>query len=174
MKVALFLTTELEPARALAQQVRRDHAEATVHVYVRDEQREPLAAELAGWDVRRDKPAGGRLRFVRALRRERYDRVVVAWHGGERWLPLRLLAPFVGARQVLAGDERGRWRTVRWHAPWTWAGHVARRAAGVKVLTVLRVVATCYRRTLGALIATLLALPMALALVLGALPGRKS
>jgi hypothetical protein len=122
-------------------------------VFVRDEHRAPLAADLEHCDVRRDKPAGGKVAFVRALRRERFDLLVVAWHGGERPQPLRFVALFAGARQVIAVDEFGREHRVVWWQPWTWGLHALRRLSEIKAATVARWVAALYRATVGLAVA---------------------
>jgi hypothetical protein len=153
VKLALFLTTELGPARVLLDRVLDRHPDEVPSVFVRDEHRAPLAGDLEHCDVRRDKPAGGKVAFVRALRRERFDRLIVAWHGGERPQPLRLVALFAGARQVIAVDEFGRERVVVWWQPWTWGLHALRRASEVKAATVARWLAACYRATVGFVLA---------------------
>ncbi|HZT54648.1 MAG TPA: hypothetical protein VFA35_00370, partial [Burkholderiaceae bacterium] len=61
MKIALFLTTELGPARILLDKVLDRHGGEVPSVFVRDEHRVPLTADLEHCDVRRDKPAGGKL-----------------------------------------------------------------------------------------------------------------
>lgn len=174
MKVAVFATCEAEPARQLLAAVRARHPGGELAVFVRDEHRDELAADLRGLDVRRDKPAGGKLAFVRALRRERFDELVVAWHGGERMQPLRLVAMFAGARRVVAVDERGRERTVAWSRPWTWAGHALRRGLSLPPLALLRGIAACYRATIGLLLGSLLLLPMAIQLWLARVLGRRT
>lgn len=155
MRIALFLTTGREAARELLRRVRAAHPQARLCAFVRDDDRAALGADLAGCEVRRDKPAGGRLAFVRALRRERFDRLWVAWHGGERFQPLRLVALVAGARLVIAVDERGRERAVRWFLPWSWAGHALRRAAATDARTAARAAAGLYRWTVGAAVAGL-------------------
>ena len=174
MKCALFLTTEAGPALRLLAQLRREFPGEALVVFVRDDHRDELAAALAGCDVRRDKAVGGKVAFVRALRKERFDRIVVAWHDGERFQPLRLVALLGGARQVVAIDERGREWVVRWHAPWTWIGHALRRLSHLRAVTVLRVVAGCYRATVGVAFAVVALVPTALGLWVGGVPGRKS
>ncbi|MGE3174341.1 MAG: hypothetical protein AB7O97_17055 [Planctomycetota bacterium] len=159
MRVALFLTAELEPALALARRVRAEHAEAALVCFVRDEHREAVAAALPGVELRRDKPAGGKAAFVRALRRERFDLLVVAWHGGARFQPLRLVALVCGASRVVAVDERGKQMPVRWLAPQTWGGHAVRRLSATKAITALRLLAFAYRWTVGAAVAMVLLAP---------------
>jgi hypothetical protein len=174
MRVALFLTTELAGAMALVGRVRQQFPGATVTAFVRDEHREALAPLLTECDVRRDKPAGGKLQFVRALRRERFDAAVVAWHGGERLQPLRLVALVCGARRVVAVDERWVERDVCWYRPWTWAGHALRRLAHSKPMAVLRLGAAVYRCTIGLAVAVILLLPAAARMWRIGEPGRRS
>jgi hypothetical protein len=152
VRIALFLTTELGPARVLLDKVLDRHEGEVPSVFVRDEHCAPLAADLEHCDVRRDKPAGGKVAFVRALRRERFDLLLVAWHGGERFQPLRFVALFAGARQVIAVDEFGRERVVVWWQPWTWGLHALRRATEVKAASVARWIAALYRATVGLLV----------------------
>jgi len=173
VRIALFATTEAPQALALLAHVRRRHPGAAIAAFVRDEHRVELAQALQGCDVRRDKPAGGRVAFVRALRRERFDLAVVAWHGGERLQPLRLVALLCGARAVVAVDETMRERQVALLRPWTWAGHALRRLARVRAVTWLCAAAACYRVTFGALVAALWLLPAALRWRFGRGPGRQ-
>jgi len=162
MRIAVFVTTDASAGAALLQDVRARHRDAAIVAFVNDDDRRALAPALAGLEVRRDKPVGGKLAFVRALRRERFDLLVVAWHGGERVLPLRLVALLAGAGRVVARDERGRERDVSLVRPWTWAGHAARRLAAIKITTLLRAAAASYRWSIGLVVAGVRLLPAAL------------
>lgn len=172
MRLAVFLTAEREAADRLLARVRADWPDAAVVALANDEDREWLAARHAGVELRRDKPAGGKLAFVKAMRRESFDLVVVAWHGGERLQPLRLVALALGS-PVRVSDERGRLRAVAWWQPWTWAPHLLRRGLGADPLHVARLGAACYRATLGLLLA-IVWLPLRLLLARSARrgPGR--
>lgn len=148
MKVAVFLTCERAAAFDLLAAVRARWLDATVVAFANDEDRAALQAAAPGIEFRRDKPPGGKLRFVRALRGEQFDRAVVAWHGGERLQPLRLVALAIGC-PVLALDERSRERAVAWWQPWSWAPHLVRRGLRADALQAARVVAMLYRSTVG-------------------------
>jgi len=152
MKVAVFLTTDREAADQLLARVRADWPDAAIVGFANDEDREWLAARHAAIELRRDKPPGGKPAFVKSLRREAFDRVVVAWHGGERFQPLRLVALALG-RPALAIDDRGRERRVIWWQPWTWAPHLLRRGLRADPLYVARLAASCYRASIGLLLA---------------------
>ena len=154
MKVALFLTTERGPAVALAKRVHEQHPNADLSIFVRDEDRSLMADTFPDAEIRRDKPAGSKKAFVAALRRERFDHLVVAWYGGERPQPLRLVAMFAGARRVLAVDETGREFRVAWYLPWTWGIHTARRLAKMDTWALLRACGAFYRATLGLVVAS--------------------
>ncbi len=167
MKIGLFLTTDLGAALELLARVRREAPDAQLAVFVKDDHRDDLAWALHGCEVRRDKPLGGKLAFVRALRRERFDRLIVAWHGGERFQPLRLVALWCGAREVVAIDEHGQERVVRWYAPQTWVAHAVRRLQRARAATLLRLAARAYRLTIGVVVASVLLLPTGLGLWLG-------
>jgi hypothetical protein len=167
MRIAVMLTTTPDLAAPLLARLRARHPGSQFTTFVRDEDRAALQPALAGCDVRRDKPAGGRLRFLRALRQERFDLLVVAWHGGDRSQPLRAAALFAGAQRLLVVDERGREWSVCWYLPWTWAGHACRRAAAIELLALLRVLAAGYRATLGLALACLLLLGFVLLHPLG-------
>ncbi len=163
MKVAVFLTAERDAAVALLASCRARWPAAALVAFANDEDRVWIGDRSPGVELRRDKPPGGKLRFVRALRAERFDQVAVAWHGGERFQPLRLVALLLGA-PTLAVDDRGRERRVVWWQPWTWAGHAARRVLKADPLAVARGLAASYRATLGALLAVFW-LPLRLLLV---------
>lgn len=159
MKAAMMLTTDGPAALALAQKLRSELPNARWTAYVRDDDRELLLPVLAGCDVRRDKPQGSKLQFLRALRAEQFDLVVVAWHGGERFPPLRAAALFAGATDAVAVDERGRHFAVRWWAPWTWAEHFVRRLGQAKLLRLLRLCASLWRQSGGRLVRRLVLAP---------------
>ncbi|MBL9078479.1 MAG: hypothetical protein JNL08_13300 [Planctomycetes bacterium] len=167
----MFLTCDRAAADALLARVRARWPDALLVGFANDEDRDWLAARHATVELRRDKPPGGRLAFVRALRRERFAEVVVAWHGGERLQPLRLAALALG-RLALATDERGNERRVGWWRPWTWGPHLLRRGLTADPLFVARCLAACYRATLG-LVLALVWLPLRLAVLrLCGRPGR--
>lgn len=151
MKVAVFLTCERAAALELLAAVCARWLDATVVAFANDEDRAALQAAAPGIEFRRDKPPGGRLQFVRALRGERFDRAVVAWHGGERFQPLRVVALAIGC-PVLAIDERGRERSVGWWRPWSWLPHLVRRGLRADALQVARAAAAVYRATVGLLL----------------------
>lgn len=154
MKVAVFLTCERAAAEALLQRLGERWPDARLVAYANDEDREALAARQPQVEFRRDKPPGGKAAFVKALRATGFERVVVAWHGGERFLPLRLVALLLG-RPVLAVDERDRERTVALWQPWTWAPHLLRRGLTADPLFVARCAAAGYRATFGLVLAVL-------------------
>lgn len=149
MKALLLLSTnDAATARELLRSWRSRHQDCRWTVVVRDDDRGPLAAELAGLDVRRDKPAGGKWAFVQALRAERFDLLVVAWHGGERFQPLRLAALFCGARRLVVVDDRGREFAGGLLQSGCWR-HGLRRLAGLQAIAIVRGLAAVYRSTLG-------------------------
>ncbi|HEX5050615.1 MAG TPA: hypothetical protein VFZ65_02475 [Planctomycetota bacterium] len=152
MKVAAFLTAERAAATALLAAWRARWPDARFTAFANDEDRAALQAGAPGVEFRRDKPPGGKLAFVRALRREGFSQVLVAWHGGERVLPLRVAALLLGC-PVLAVDERGRERAVALRRPWTWMPHLLRRAVRTDALQFARLAAAGYRCTLGVLVA---------------------
>ncbi|HEU4419182.1 MAG TPA: hypothetical protein VFT55_09605, partial [Planctomycetota bacterium] len=128
-------------------------ADATVTVVAGDADRVRLRSELAGCAVVPDKPAGGKLAFVRELRRRRFDVALVAWTGGDLFQPMRLVALFAGARRVEIVDERGRWFRARWSAPWPLLGHALRRLGSAKADAFLRALGWLYRWSIGLLLA---------------------
>ncbi|MBL8750984.1 MAG: hypothetical protein JNK78_17625 [Planctomycetes bacterium] len=152
MRVALFLTADRAGASALLAAARARWPGATFVAFANDEDRAALQMAAPGIEFRRDKPAGGKAAFVKSLRAERFDHVVVAWHGGERVQPLRVVALLLGA-PVLVRDERGRETTVAWWQPWRWGPHLLRRAARTDALQFARAAAAAYRATVGALVA---------------------
>lgn len=152
MKIALFATTTREEAEELVRSTRARWPDAELVVFANDSDRAALPAHATGATFRPDKPAGGKVAFVRALRAERFDLAIAAWHGGERLQPLRVVALLLGCR-VLAHDERGRERAVAWWQPWTWGGHLVRRAARTDTLQFARIAGAVYRATVGLLVA---------------------
>jgi len=147
-RIAVFLTTERQAAGELLATCRRRWPDATIVAFANDDDRAALQAAAPGLEVRRDKPPGGKVAFVRALRRERFDLAVAAWHGGERLQPLRTVALLLGC-PALVVDERGRETTLVWWQPWRWAPHLFRRALRTDALQFARAVAAVYRATLG-------------------------
>jgi hypothetical protein len=155
VKAALFLTAEADSARALLAAWQMRHPEAQWTVFVRDDLRTPLASALAGCELRRDKAIGSRMAMLRALRRERFDLLVVAWQGGDRSEPLKLAAWCSGARRVIAVDERQREIEVRWSWPWAAMHHCSRRLVSMPPGAWLRPMCAVYRATLGGLLGTI-------------------
>ncbi|HZN40929.1 MAG TPA: hypothetical protein VFD82_19140 [Planctomycetota bacterium] len=155
MNAIFFLTpAAADGAPALFAAYRaRVSADAAVTVVAGDADRVRLRSEFAGNAVVPDKPARGKLAFVRELRRQRFDVALVAWTGGGSFQPMRLVALFAGARRVEVLDERGRWFRARWSAPWPLLGHALRRLAGAKSDAFLRVFAAFYRWSIGLLLA---------------------
>ncbi|MEO6595473.1 MAG: hypothetical protein ABIP94_12035 [Planctomycetota bacterium] len=152
MRVAAFLTADRTAAISLLAAWRVLWPQAEFVVFANDEDRATLQASAPGVEFRRDKPPTGKLAFVRALRREGFSQVAVAWHGGERILPLRVVALLLGC-PVLAVDERGRERAVGLWRPWTWLPHLLRRAACTDALQYSRLAAAGYRCSVGLLVA---------------------
>jgi hypothetical protein len=128
---------------------------AVLVVFARDEDRAAVLAALPGADVRRDKPAGGKLAFVRRLRAEKFDLAVVAWQGGERIQPMKIAALLIGARRTIVVDRRGRRSEVRWLLPWTWFGPALRAGLATDPVLVVAAVCACYRATVGLLVGAL-------------------
>lgn len=159
MKAAMMLTTESEEALAMARRLRAGMPDADWTAFVRDDDRETLLPALIGCRICSDKPRGSKLSFLRDLRAQRFDVVFVAWHGGERPQPLKLVALCMGAKDVIACDVGGRSFSVRWWAPWTWAEHALRRLGQLRVLRALRVCASLYRATLGRVVEALALVP---------------
>jgi hypothetical protein len=154
MKVAVFLTCDRAAAFALLATCRARWLDATLIAFANDEDRAALQTDAPGIEFRRDKPPGGKLAFVRALRQERFDLAVAAWHGGERLQPLRVAALLLGCRTLVV-DERGRETTVAWWQPWRWGVHLVRRALRTDALQFARAAAAVWRWTVGLLIAVL-------------------
>jgi hypothetical protein len=124
-----------------------------VTVVAGDADRARLRSELAGCSVVPDKPTGGKLAFVRELRRRRFDMALVAWTGGDFFQPMRLAALFAGARRVEVLDDRGRWFEARWSAPWSLCRHALRRLPSTRLDTILRGLGGVYRWSIGLVLA---------------------
>ncbi|HEX6810812.1 MAG TPA: hypothetical protein VF384_04230 [Planctomycetota bacterium] len=131
----------------------RAGAEASVTVVAGDADRAWLPDEFAGCTVVPDKPTGGKLAFVRELRRRRFDKALVAWTGGDWFQPMRLVALMIGAQRVEILDDRGRWFAARWSAPWPLLRHALRRLPQTKADTILRAFGALYRWSIGLVLA---------------------
>jgi hypothetical protein len=151
MRVICFVTPPAgQPAAGLIEAFRaRVPAGAAVTVVAGNVDRIAAAAGFPGCEVLPDKPAGAKGAFVRELRRRRYDLALVAWTGGERIRPMRVVALVAGARRVLVLDERGRWFEAGWSRPWSLSGHALRRLGGMKFDDLLWLLAAVYRWTIG-------------------------
>jgi hypothetical protein len=151
MQVICFATPRAEESAAplVAAFRTRVPVDAVVTVVAGDQDRALWRSEFAGCEVVPDKPAGSKFAFVRELRRRRFDLALVAWTGGDRFRPMRLVALLAGARRVLVLDERGRWFAARGLWPWAMCRHALRRLAGTKADTCLRGLAAVYRWSVG-------------------------
>lgn len=154
-RIAVFLTAEVDPARTLLGRILDRHPDDVVVAYVSVDAKWLMKDDLEYCVVRPDKPVGGKAAFVRALRRDAFDVLYVAWHGGDRPQPLRLVALIAGAKRTVAIDEFDREFAVSLWRPSTWLRHAIRRATAIKVLAIARWVAAGYRCSFGLLVAAL-------------------
>jgi hypothetical protein len=152
-KIAVFLTTEVAQARLMLGRLLDRHPDAIVVVYVGVDARWLLSRDLEYCVVRPDKPVGGKANFVRGLRAEKFDLLYVAWHGGARPQPLRLVALLAGAARTIAIDEFDKQFEVGLLRPNTWLLHAARRATSIRLVGVARIISTVYRCTIGGAVA---------------------
>lgn len=120
-----FLTAPPEMAAAALRVVRERWPETAWVVYHRASDRAALGDALDGVEARSDKPAGGKLEFIRGLRAARYDRAVVLWCGHRQYDRPKLLALLAGARSAVAwvpGGEFVALDRIGWkllaHARW--------------------------------------------------------
>lgn len=151
MKVAVFLTADRAAAAELLAAWRARWPDATMVAFANDEDRSALQATAPDIQFRRDKAPGGKVQFLRALRAERFDLALAAWHGGERLQPLRIVALLLGCPAIVI-DERGRERPMAWWQPWRWGLHLLRRCGRADALQAARFAAWLYRMTVGACI----------------------
>lgn len=98
-RAVIFLTCPEEYARAMLRSVRMRWGGHRCTVYLRDAYREALAAELEGMELHRDKPSGGRLRFLKALRAQRFDLAVMAWQGDPAYNRMKVVGLLCGAKE---------------------------------------------------------------------------
>ena len=108
--------------------------DAALTVLLRASQQEAFAPLLAGTKVLHDKPAGGRVAFLRALRREAFDFGVVAWTGAFSYWPSKLAFALARVRVRDVVTERGgfawSWRRAIDHLIWR-AKHPVHATAGM-------------------------------------------
>jgi len=105
--VRVFASAPAAAAREPLAAILREHAGAAPIVYLRDRDRSGLAAVLEGRDLRSDKPGGGRLAFVRALRAEGAELAVALWLGHDEYWPAKALFLLARAKRKVAVTERG-------------------------------------------------------------------
>ncbi|MBK8095787.1 MAG: hypothetical protein IPK26_01685 [Planctomycetes bacterium] len=153
MKAVAFLTGEGDALLQPATIARSRLPDAKLVLFVRDDDRAVAAAAFPDAELRRDKATGGKLAFVRALRAERFDLTVVAWQGGERTQPMKLVALLAGGVRTFVLDRRGRQRLIRWWQPWTWAGLLLQAAMNTDPLLVVAALCAAYRMTIGVVVA---------------------
>lgn len=153
MKAVAFLTGDgadlLQPAMA----ARTLLPGADLVLFVRDDDRATAQAAFPHAALRRDKPVGGKLAFIRSLRAERFDLTVVAWQGGERTQPMKVVALFCGGARTIVLDRRGRQRRIRWWQPWTWAGLLAQAVLRTDPMLMVAALCALYRGSIGLLVA---------------------
>lgn len=154
-RAVIFLTCPESFAKAMLRSVRMRWGDHHFTVYLRDAYREPLAAELEGMELHRDKPTGGRIGFVRRMRAKKYDLAVMAWQGDPEFNRMKLVGVLSGARErnvynenldsfMIESGENPYWlQHVKWRMRSRSAG-----PSGMPLSGFLRF----YQRTLGALI----------------------
>ncbi len=157
-KGVVFLTCPEPFARSMLRSIRMRWGGHRFTVYLRDAYREPLAEELAGMELLRDKPSGGRLRFLKRLRAERYDLAVMAWQGDPEFNRMKLVGVLCGAKERHVYNENLDSFTIEGGENPIWLQHVKwrirARSSGPRGMPfggVLRV----YQRTVGLLIGVL-------------------
>lgn len=105
--VRIFASAPAEAAREPLVALLREHGGSLPVIYLRDRDRKGLAEALRGHDLRSDKPPGGRLAFVRALRAEGGELAVALWLGHDEYWPAKALFLLARARRKVAVTERG-------------------------------------------------------------------
>jgi hypothetical protein len=124
MNAACFIAGAGEIACAAARRITAAVPNARWTLVCRPEATQALAEILRPIESLTDKPIGGRLRAIRALRSRRFDLVVLTWldlPGGARLSALGLLA---GGRRCLVLERDGRLlpltptRADLWRAVW--------------------------------------------------------
>ncbi|MBK9384696.1 MAG: hypothetical protein IPN34_07775 [Planctomycetes bacterium] len=127
-------------------------------VYLRDAYRESLAEELAGMELHRDKPTGGRLRFLKRLRAERFDLAVMAWQGAPEFNRMKLVGVLCGAKERHVYNENLDSFTIEGGENPIWLQHVKwrirARSSGPRGLPFAGLL-RFYQRTLGLLFGVL-------------------
>lgn len=151
----IFLTCPEGFARAMLRSVRSRWGDHRFTVYLRDTYREALAEELAGMELHRDKPSGGRLRFLSKLRAKRFDLAVMAWQGDPTFNRMKLVGALCGARERHVYNENLDSFAIEGGKNPIWIQHVKWRLRarssgprGLPFAGALRL----YQRTFGALI----------------------
>lgn len=153
MRAVAFLTGDGDALLQPAALVRAKLPDARLVLFCRDDDRAVVHAAFPDAELRRDKPVGGRLPFVRALRAERFDLAVVAWQGGDRTQPMKLVALLAGGARTIVIDRRGRQRQIRWWQPWTWAGLMAQAVVDADPMLIVVTLCAVYRSTIGVVVA---------------------
>jgi len=153
-RAALFLSGPAERAVPVIERARAEHPDAEWTVVVRGRDARWLSTVLVGTETVDDKPAGGKVAFLKGLRARRFD-VVLVWFSDESsYDPVKLVGFFAGGRTR-------RWITADDSGALTFAGALRRllrtkgwrREFGQRVLGV---VFACYRNTLGRPVGALL------------------
>lgn len=106
-RALVVLSCHAPDMRPILAAARARWPDAELTVVLRAPLRDACADLLAGATVLDDKPAQGRVAFLRALRRYAFDRGVVAWTGASSFWPSKVtfLLARVRAREV--ASERG-------------------------------------------------------------------
>lgn len=153
-RVVIFASAPAAAAAGPLRLLLEEHRAAGPIVYLRDRDRRELGAVLDGVDVRSDKPAGGRMRFVRSLRAEPVDLAIALWLGHDEYWPAKALFWLCRAREKHALDERSKTPTrvsglfgALRHMVWRRKHRVPSPYGRGGLLRAL--VRFCYRATLG-------------------------
>ncbi len=153
MKVLVFVSAPAMLALPHVEELLRVHAGQELTFVVRDRDGRELGPLLRGHAVLGDKPAGGKLGFVRELRHRRADLALALWLGHDDYWPAKTLFLLAGAAQQLVISERGTLPFALMR-PRTWLDHLQwrrrHRIPGVYGRSlVAAALQALYRQTLG-------------------------
>ena len=160
-RVLVVLSGHTEQVLPLLRAARARWSSDAITVVLRASQGEAFGALLQGVTVLADKPTGGRVAFVRALRREVFDQGIVAWTGAFNFWPSKLAFALARVRTRELFTERGTqpWRlaTIAKHLTWRAKSPVHSTAgAPPGVPWPLAIILVVLRATLGRVVGPLL------------------
>ena len=120
----VFLTSPPAHARRALEEVRNRHPNMPIAVYVRESDRDALGSVLDSFEVRSDKPRGGKLRFLREIRKAGFEVAFACWEGDPSYNRMKLVHLLSGVDKKIVFNPNAKSFRLQMDKDPVWLKHV--------------------------------------------------